>query len=201
METNSQPRKSKSNLVKTAISVPAIALLVLALGDKIELSAEILVLLVLALLPWISTIIESIELPGGGKVEFRKIVHEVQQQRQQLDAQQEIVNRLVIFSMSHLIFQHLQGIYHSSRSGGEYLFQGDLEAFRRDLRYLRDNGYLHHFHVRELHQGQNLAEVLRLTPVAEFYVDLREKLERVEDQRKTELAARVTARSAETTPR
>lgn len=99
-------------------------------------------------------------------------------QQEQLEHQQNIINKIVLYSMSHLIFQHLAGIHHAAEKGGEYLFQGNLDAFRRDLRFLRDHGYLHHFHVNELQDGQNLATSLRLTPNGLFYVELREEFER-----------------------
>jgi hypothetical protein len=176
-------------LVKGAISAAVVLLIVVQLWTRFELKAETVALVILALLPWLSTIIESVELPGGGKLLFREVRAVVAAQQEQLQAQQKVINQLVIYSMSHLIFQHLAGIHYAVKNGAEYLFQGDLEAFRRDLRFLRDHGYLHHFSARELQDRQNLAASLRLTQAGIFYVELREEFER---QQKEQIVKRLS---------
>ena len=168
------PEQKQSLIVKGAISLAVLLLIIVQLWKGLELKPETVALVILALLPWFSTIIESVELPGGGKLLFREVRAVVAAQEQKIRAQQEVINQLVIYSMSQLIYQHLRGIYNATKNGTEYLFQGDHEAFRRDLRFLRDHGYLEHFHVNELKDRQNLASFIRLTPTGEFYVYLRE---------------------------
>jgi hypothetical protein len=188
-QTVAAPTKD-SLIVKGTISGALVVLIIVQLWTRFELGSETVALVVLAVLPWLSTIVESIELPGGGKLLFREFRAKIAAQEEQLRAQQRIINELVLYSMSFLIFQRLSGIHRAARQGGEYLFQGDLEAFRRDLRFLRDHGYLHHFHVNELQDGQNLASSLRLTPAGTFYVEFREEFER---QQREEMVKKLTS--------
>lgn len=58
--------------VKLGISICVAVLLVLQLANQLELSAETIALVIIAVLPWLSSIIRSVELPGGGKVTFRE---------------------------------------------------------------------------------------------------------------------------------
>lgn len=175
-------------LVKGAISTTVIALIVGQIRTGFELKTETVALVVIALLPWLSTILESVELPGGGKLLFREVRAVVVAQQEQIAAQQRVINELVLYSMSFLIFQHLSGIYHGAKRGESYLFQGDLEAFRRDLRFLRDHGYFHHFHVNEVHDKQDLAATLKLTPAGVFYVELREAFEQQKKEQTQEVS-------------
>src|SRR5690348_8036711 len=62
-----------------------------------------LALLVLAVLPWLDSLIKTAELPGGWKIEFRELKIEVARQ-------QEVINTLVRYSMSASIFHHLCGL-------------------------------------------------------------------------------------------
>jgi hypothetical protein len=181
-----------SVLIKITITVAVTILIIAQLVTRFELEAETVALVLVAILPWLSTIVESVELPGGGRLLFREVREVVAAQQEQLNAQQQVINQLVLYSMSHLIFQHLAGIYHANKTGGEYLFQGNLEAFSRDLRFLRDHGYFHHFGVGELRDKQNLASSLRLTPAGNFYVELREELERQQKAEKEKMAAKLS---------
>jgi hypothetical protein len=61
-------------LVATQFAVPWLRLDAIALG-----------LVVLAVLPWLSSIIESAKLPGGWEVKFREIEREQSKQRDDLD--------------------------------------------------------------------------------------------------------------------
>lgn len=57
--------------VKLGISICVSVLLGLQLANQLEFSAETIALVIIAVLPWLSSIIRSVELPGGGKVTFR----------------------------------------------------------------------------------------------------------------------------------
>src|SRR5262245_46969807 len=61
------------------------------------------VLLILAVLPWVDSLVKVAELPGGSKIECRELKVEVARQ-------EEIINALVKYSMSASIFHHLCGI-------------------------------------------------------------------------------------------
>ena len=78
-EHNKGPHDSKdvtlptgSLYVKLGISIFVAILLALQLTEKLEFSPETIALVIIAVLPWLSTIIRSVELPGGGKVTFRE---------------------------------------------------------------------------------------------------------------------------------
>ena len=121
--------------------------------------------------------------PGGWEVTFREMENKVQgqqaeldKQRRILDKQQEIINQLVVFSMAFFLFERLKGLYYARKSNGEYLFH-KTDDFIKDLRYLRDNGYIEIIGIGQLHDGQDIAQVVKLTPIGEYYVDLREEYE------------------------
>jgi len=99
-------------------------------------------------------------------------------QEQALAEQQDIINQLVAYSMASYIFKHLQYVYHAQRKDpgwpDEYLFRKN-PPFEHDLRFLRDHGYVEFLEIGSLNDGENLVNRLTLTPVGNFYVDLRER--------------------------
>ena len=113
-EQKEKKEQKQALYAKAAMSAAVALLIVIQLWTSFELTPETVALVVLALLPWVSTVIESVELPGGGKVQFREVRATVAAQQEQLQAQQKIINELVLYSMSYLIFQHLAGIHHAS---------------------------------------------------------------------------------------
>jgi len=138
---------------KVFVSIAALAALVFAILRGIEVQAGVVALVALAILPRLAAVVESIELPGGGSLRLREIQDKVQRQDKQLHAQQEVISQLVIYSVSWYLFKMLAAFYHRNRSGGEYLFRDD-ERMRRDLRFLRDHGYLEHFTIADLRDGE-----------------------------------------------
>jgi hypothetical protein len=166
------------------VSIPALAVLVMAVLRGIEIQAGVVALVVLAVLPWLTSIVESVEFPGGGSLRLvREVQEKVQRQgeqlsaqEKQLDVQQEVITQLVLYSMSWYLFDLLSKLYHRSRSGEEYLFR-DNESTKGALRFLRDHGYLAHFNITELRDGENLIGKIRLTPVGNFFVEHRERLQ------------------------
>lgn len=84
--------------------------------------------------------------------------------------------QLVVYSMSWYVFTMLSQLYHRSRSGEEYLFRNN-DAMPRDLRFLRDHGHLEHFNISALNDGDNLIGTVRLTPIGNYLVELREQLQ------------------------
>jgi predicted nucleotide-binding protein len=102
---------------------------------------------------------------------------QLNKQQQQIEQQQNVINELVVFSMGFYIFRHLKEIYHRQRDGTEYLYRKNGN-FERELRYLRDGGYIEMVDIDAIPDRQNLIGVVRLTPVGNFYVELRENYER-----------------------
>lgn len=102
----------------------------------------------------------------------------------QSQAQQEIINQLVIFSMSHSIYEKLKHLYYCKRNGGEYRYRAEHEeTTRRKFLFLRDNSYLASAHGGFFDPGPHLIDVdlvplVELTPIGNFYVEQRETLER-----------------------
>jgi hypothetical protein len=97
----------------------------------------------------------------------------VQAQARQLEQQQEMINQLVKYSMSASIFHHLCGIAVLN----EYLYHDD-DATRRELYFLRDNGFIKpraHAFVDFNHalDQANLVEVAEPTPIGWLCVKLR----------------------------
>jgi hypothetical protein len=105
-----------------------------------------------------------------GQFELHRKLHEL---TVRLDEQQELINKLVVYSMSASIYRHLWHIAHSP----EYLYHNE-PWFQRQMYFLSDNGFLQPMESRFLifdHnlEGRNLAEVTKLTPIGEFLVRLR----------------------------
>jgi hypothetical protein len=157
------------------VSVTLVAVAVTALIQDVDVGTGVVVLIALAVLPWLGEVLESLEVGGLG-VKYRSVDRKLRLQQSQLDAQQEIITNLVKFGMAQYIFAHLRGILVAKRTGTEYRFDGS-EAMQRDLRFLRDHGYLEHFYVRGLDHGANLAAELALTPIGELIVQLREPVD------------------------
>ena len=93
----------KSTFLKVFITVAPIALLVLHLRTK-SLDSIALGLLALAILPWLSSILETAELPGGIKVQFRKVKEEQERQAREL----EWIKHLITLAVSEHERSHLQ---------------------------------------------------------------------------------------------
>lgn len=162
---------------KVAVSTLALAALVFLVLLHAEVQVGLVALVALAILPWVSSVIEAVDLPGGGSVRFREVERRVERQEEKLRAQQEVIAQLVVFSVSWYIFDLLSKLYHRNREGGEYLFRENDDAMMRDLRFLRDHGYLEHFQIADLRDKQDLVGTLKLTPVGNFLVELREQLQ------------------------
>jgi hypothetical protein len=165
---------------KVLVSVVALGALVFLVLADAGSGVVLVVLVVLAVLPWLSAVLETVDVPGVGNFRFRQVEREVadqgrrvRAQEQQLQEQQELITQLVVYSMAWYLFQLLADLHHRTQEQGEYLFRGS-EATRRDLRFLRDHGYLEHFVIGDLADGQDLVRTVRLTPLGRILVEMRE---------------------------
>ncbi|MCA9126136.1 MAG: hypothetical protein KDB22_03585 [Planctomycetales bacterium] len=164
--------------IKFAISVVAANLLVAHLiWPDLSIDAITVVLAIVAILPWLATVLERATFPGGWEVVFREVKATVEEQQEQIEDQARIIDDLVIFSMAHWLFYHLRSIYYAQKAGTEYIFNKN-DDFVDDLRFLRDNGYLEILGIRQLEDGTDLAKSVKLTPIGSYYVELREKREK-----------------------
>ncbi len=179
-----------SRITKSLLSLGAVILIILRIRwPDLKVDAITLGLLTVALLPWFFAFLESAEFPGGWKVKFRELRGVIEQQERQIETQQEIINQLIIFSMSQPIYEKLRALYYRKRDGGEYIYQGEYEdTNRREFFFLRDHGYLAsarggYFVPGEHMIGKDLVPEVELTPIGNFYVEQRQMLEKRLDGR------------------
>jgi hypothetical protein len=93
----------------------------------------------------------------------------VEQIEKKLDEQRRMLDDLIVYSMSFYIYDKLKNLHL-----GPQLTYVDDESFNHDLRYLRDHGYLHFFQISELVPGENLVGKLKVTPMGQRFVALKE---------------------------
>jgi hypothetical protein len=118
------------------------------------------------------------ELTKGGSITSLSLgqfqVHrKLDELTEKLDEQQEIINKLVVYSMSASIYRHLWHIAHSP----EYLYRNE-PWFQRQMYFLSDNGFIQptmspFLSFDHTLEGRNLAAVSKPTPIGEFLVRLR----------------------------
>jgi hypothetical protein len=126
-----------------------------------------LALLFLAILPWIipylQRSVKHVDILGN-RIEFLET---------EVNKQQRVINDLVIFSISSSLVEILSHLYHKK----EYKYYAN-EGGQRNLRFLRNHGYVHYFRFDELQNEQDLVGTLRLTPAGELLVQERERREK-----------------------
>lgn len=123
----------------------------------------------IAVLPWLSFLISSADLPGGWKITFREISKKVKNQ-------EKIINDLVILSMASFLFDHLKNIYYAKKFNKEYIFHRNAD-FIDDHQFLRDNGYIKVLGIRDFTDEQDIAKDIEITRIGAYYVELRERRE------------------------
>jgi hypothetical protein len=113
----------------------------------------------------------------------RRVEHQEQvltAQQEKLRRQQEIINALVTYSMGEHVFRHLKLIYHAqlkhAGSVPDYKFQ-KYGPMPQEIRFLVDHGYIELLNTDALYDQQDLTKIVKLTPVGNYYVDLREQSE------------------------
>lgn len=92
--------------------------------------------------------------------------------------QQELVNLLVVFSMAFFLFRLLDDFDKCEKGEIERYLHTKSASADANLRWLRDHGYLEmNFQVAALKDGQDIAKLVKLTPVGKLYVQLRRTYE------------------------
>jgi hypothetical protein len=102
-------------------------------ADKVDTS--LIVLLVLASLPWFSAVFESIEMPGGWKIRYRDLEKKV-------DETKQAVERLYALSMSRAAVGHLRDLFERTREGHVYIPPDSTSGMAAELNYLKTLGYI-----------------------------------------------------------
>jgi hypothetical protein len=124
--------KSSTLVAKAAVSgVALLALLLHLLSLRTRLDTTGLVLLFLALLPWLASIISRAELPGGWKLEFQAVKTEQRRQAQEIDALKFLVSNF----LTQTECRHLEGLashkpYHARQDGTTSFFELELRRLR-----------------------------------------------------------------------
>jgi hypothetical protein len=158
------------------ISITVVALLVAviaALEDAIgiKVTATVLGLLTIAALPWLASLLQSAELPGGWKLEFRKLESEQQKQRADLDVLRFLISGFV--TDAELI--HLQKL--ASRTPFPFVRGPETSYFLNELRRLRSLGLIKNARgkgVRALErEGGDVGDYFSVTPRGREYLRLR----------------------------
>jgi hypothetical protein len=132
--------KLTSLVAKFTVTVVAILMLVLHLfSDRTKLDTPGLVLVFIALLPWLASIISRAELPGGWKLEFQAVKTEQQRQAQEIDA----LKFLVANFLTEPECRHLEGL----ASDKPYWARRDATTtyFEMEIRRLRALGFIQGF--------------------------------------------------------
>jgi hypothetical protein len=135
--------------------------------EKVPSDALSLGLVLVAVLPWVDSLIQRAELPGGWVIEFRDL-------KEKVERNQALINDIVRYSMSASIFNHLCGI--ALLRTYNYV---DNEGNRREFYFLRDNGLIRPKSGGEFlefdpaHNGRNLVDIAEATPIGWECVNLR----------------------------
>src|SRR5229473_1568572 len=123
-------------VAKFTVTVVALLVLVLHLfSDRTKLDTAGLVLVFIALLPWMASTISRAELPGGWKLEFQAVKTEQQRQAQEIDA----LKFLVANFLTEPECRHLEGL----ASDKPYWAHRDTTTayFEMEMRRLRSLGF------------------------------------------------------------
>lgn len=186
------PRITGDNTDRLLVIIFTMAFLILFILDlngKIKVDGWAIVLLILALFPWIfpSLIIairslsvvfadSSIRSLQLGSLKIEMLEKKVSEQSEKIYEQQKLIDDLVMYTMAWYILDKLKyiclGTIDKYRSEyGEYKYTGD-EPTNHDLRFLRDHGYLEMFQLNDLKYGDNLVGRLRATEMGRRFVEL-----------------------------
>lgn len=140
-----------------------------AIGIKV--SAAVLGLVTIAALPWLASLLQSAELPGGWKLEFRKLESEQQKQRADLDVLRFLIGGFV--TDAELL--HLQKL--ASRTPFPFVRGPETSYFLNELRRLRSLGLIESTPgrgVRMLERdGGDVGQYFSVTPRGREYLRLR----------------------------
>lgn len=183
METSNEPilihtmKKPRGVLLiqvfKVLLTILFVSLAFLhAIVKSIQIDSIFLILLCMAILPWIMEVVSKLKI-SGFEVEFKKLTEKIENQQQELESQRKDLLEIVKYSMSESIYTHLWKI----STHTEYLYY-DNDPFRREMYFLRDAGYIEGIDKKFIDfnkelGGQNLCKIVCLTPIGKKIVGLR----------------------------
>jgi hypothetical protein len=165
-------------------SLVCIVLFVLHARGTVKVDGYGIALLALAALPWsvptFGRIADAIgqALASANIKSFQIAGFKIEQLEKKIDEQRRMLDDLILFSMAFHIYDKLKyfalGSLNPAGQFREYKYHKNDEAFDHDLRYLRDHGYLEHFLISDLNEGENLVGRLRVTEMGQRFVKLKE---------------------------
>lgn len=182
-------------LQKWLIPLVALGLIVVhMLWPRLIIDAITLGLLVVLILPWLSTLLENAKLPGGWELTFRKIEavqeeqrkqqSDIETQRSQIKTLSFLLNRIV----SGYELKHLNNL----RAPSPFIVNNDptLDIFKQELRHLLQLGFIERkpdTGVRGLeaqvkaHGSTDVKAHFSITAQGEEYLELRHAYEEQEN--------------------
>ena len=162
--------------LKLVLSAFAIALIAVHLiWPDVEIDAITLGLAVFAALPWLPSILESAEFPGGWKVKFRELEQKQDQQQSEIDT--------LRFLVGHFLTADELGHLKKLASGEAFPFTKDGTAsyFEKELRRLRALGLIAGHPgkgIRSLFKaGDDVKRHFYITEQGKQYLKLREQID------------------------
>jgi hypothetical protein len=129
----------KSSTLVAKLAVTGVALLALVLHlvwEKTRLDTTGLVLVLLALLPWLASVLSRAELPGGWKLEFQTVKSEQLRQAREINALKFLVSNF----LTEPEYKHLEGL--ASDNPFRVHRDGNTSHFEMEMRRLRALGFI-----------------------------------------------------------
>ena len=160
--------------LRISLSIFALALAAVGAFEDVigvKMTATVLGLLAIAALPWLASLLQSAELPGGWKLEFRKLESEQQKQRADL----EVLRFLISGFVTDAELMHLHKL--ASHAPFPFVRGPETAYFLNELRRLRSLGLIESAPgkgVRVLErEGGEVGAVFTVTPRGREYLRLR----------------------------
>jgi len=133
----------------------------------------VIMLLVIAALPWISVVWRKVQVSTSGftleaaQMRVEQLETRTDEQRKRVDAQQQLINSLVTSGMGEWVYIHLREVAKRQLRGDEYNYKADDSNMRRDLRFLIDHGYVEPF---DLEKSADLVKEIEIKDIGLIYV-------------------------------
>jgi hypothetical protein len=174
--------QQKHFIAQILISVVALVAVLIHIATPLKLDNVSLTLLGIAVLPWLATVLQRAELPGGLKFEFQKIKTEQVRQARELDAIRFLIGNFLTVPEQ----QHLRKI----AEGQPFIVKASKTSrfFGAELRRLRAHGFIRQIGkegVRTLLQDdgkeRDVCKFFEITEQGREYIQLRTEINEIYD--------------------
>jgi hypothetical protein len=169
--------KQKDTLSKVLVSAVALGAALLHIATPYKLDNIVLILLSIALLPWLAAVLRRAELPGGLKFEFQEIKAEQARQARELDAIKFLIGNFLTAPEQ----DHLEKI----ASKTPFLVRANKTSsfFATELRKLRSLGFIKQIGeegvrnlLKEDGKERNVCDFFEITSRGREYIQLRTEM-------------------------